>query len=614
MITEKTQGNPFFMEEMVQNLFEEGTLARNGEIKLTRPLSGIRIPTTVQAMLAARIDRLPADEKDLLQTLTVIGREFPLVLVACLLSISDDELNRMLSDLQLGEFIYEQPAAGGIEYIFKHALTQEVSYNSILVERRKHIHERVAQAVESLFAASLADHYTELAHHYGRSGNASKAVNYLHLAGQQAMNRSAYVEASGQLTSALELLRIQPDDLERDRTEVAMRFSLAVCVNLSVPGAIMKTAAVENLERARDLCEKIGDDTGRLEILAALANLYSGRLEGQKETRAFCRELLSIATRLHDSERIGHAWFWSGFSSLWQGNLAAALEEFDEAYKLPTSGSPKWEVSYGNWRTLCRSLASLALWVLGYPERAADRNREALVVSREIVASPSDTTATLIWSALLNLFLRDPETAYARANEARRLAHEHGIDALIPFIDGLCRSRSLAQMGQIEEGLSEMLRWQTVVRQIAAINVVIAAMFFAIVEVDLIAGHRLEGLEAVNEGLEIARRTGIGFGEAELHRLKGELLLLGDSSAASGDSGAASEAARCFHDAIEVARRQSAKSWELRATTSLARLLDQQGRRDAARAMLADIYDWFTEGFDTADLKDAKALLDELGA
>src|SRR3984893_5113711 len=257
LITEKTQGNPFFMEEMVQNLFEEGTLARNGEIKLTRPLSGIRIPTTVQAMLAARIDRLPPQEKDLLQTLAVIGREFPLLLVARLLSSSDDELNRMLSDLQLGEFIYEQPAAGGIEYIFKHALSQEVAYNSILTERRKQIHERAAQAIESLFAASLADHYTDLAHHYGRSGNAAKAVSYLHLAAQQAMNRSAYVEASSQLTSALELLRIQPDDLERDRIEIAVRFSLAVCVNLSVPGAIMKTAAVENLERARDLCEKI---------------------------------------------------------------------------------------------------------------------------------------------------------------------------------------------------------------------------------------------------------------------------------------------------------------------------------------------------------------------
>jgi predicted ATPase len=249
LITEKTEGNPFFMEEMVQNLFEEGALVRNGEIRLTRPLSRIRIPATVQAMLAARIDRLPADEKDLLQTLAVIGREFPLLLVALLLATPDDEINRMLSDLQLGEFIYEQPAAGGIEYIFKHALTQEVAYNSILVERRKQIHERTAQVIESLFAESLDDHCTDLAHHYGRSDNALKAVNYLHLAAQQAMNRSAYVEASGQLTTAIELLRTLPDNIDRDRTEVAVRFSLAVCVNLSVPGAAMKTATVENSAR-----------------------------------------------------------------------------------------------------------------------------------------------------------------------------------------------------------------------------------------------------------------------------------------------------------------------------------------------------------------------------
>jgi tetratricopeptide (TPR) repeat protein len=512
----------------------------------------------------------------------------------------------MLAELQLGEFIYEQPAAGGIEYIFKHALTQEVAYNSILTKRRMQIHERAAQAIESLFVASLADHYTDLAHHYGRSGNASKAMNYLHLASQQAMNRSAYVEARGQLTSALELLQTQPDNDERDRTEIAMRFSLAVCVNLSVAGAVTATETMENLERTRNLSEKIGDDAGRLGILAALAFLYGNRLEGQQEARTFCTELLSIATRLHDSERIGHAWCWLGFLSLWEGNLIGALQEFEEAYKLPMSGSPKLEVTFGNWRTLCRSLSSLALWVSGYPARAAARGREALLVSREIQASPSDLIATLIWSAFLNLFLRDPETAYPRADEASRLAHEHGIDALIPFIDGFCRGWGLAQMGQIEEGLSEMLRWQAVVRQFAATTVVMPVIFLTVAEVDLIAGRRLEGLEAVNEGLEVSQRTGTGFSQAELHRLKGELLLLGDSSAAS-------EAAQCFCDAIEVARRQSAKSWELRATMSLARLLDKQGRREEASATLAEIYNWFTEGFDTVDLKDAKALLSKLG-
>jgi hypothetical protein len=188
---------------------------------------------------------------------------------------------------------------------------------------------------------------------------------------------------------------------------------------------------VENLERARD-SEKIGDDVSRLEILAALVFPYSNGFERQK-ARAFCQELLSIATRLHDSERIGHAWCWLGFLSLWEGNFVAALEEFNEAYKLPLVGPPKREVTFDNWRSLSRSHASLALWVLGSPARAAARSREALVVSREIVGSPSDTVATLSWSILLNLLLREPKTAYPRSDEARRLAHEPASTRLLPL-------------------------------------------------------------------------------------------------------------------------------------------------------------------------------------
>jgi class 3 adenylate cyclase len=194
LIAEKTEGNPFFMEEMVQNLFEEGTLARNGEVKLTRTLSGIRIPETVQAMLAARIDRLPLAEKDLLQTLAVVGREFSASLVREIIKQSADELDRMLDYLQLAEFIYEQPTAGDVGYIFKHALTQEVAFSSILVERRKVIHERIGQAIELLFATSLADHYGDLAHHYGRSANLEKAVDYLRRAGERALGRSLFAK------------------------------------------------------------------------------------------------------------------------------------------------------------------------------------------------------------------------------------------------------------------------------------------------------------------------------------------------------------------------------------------------------------------------------------
>ena len=187
MIIERTGGNPFFMEETVQVLLDEGGLVRDGAtVKLTKALSDLKIPPTVQSILAARIDRLPSDEKDLLHALAVIGKEFQLGLIRAVTAKSDDELNRMLGDLQLAEFIYEQPALGDIEYSFKHALTQEVAYNSVLIERRKLLHERAAVALETMFAAQLDDHLEELAHHYSRSDNLEKAVEYLGQAGQQA--------------------------------------------------------------------------------------------------------------------------------------------------------------------------------------------------------------------------------------------------------------------------------------------------------------------------------------------------------------------------------------------------------------------------------------------
>jgi predicted ATPase len=218
LIIDKTEGNPFFMEEMVQVLFDEGALVREGAAaKLTKPAEALRIPPTVQGILAARIDRLPADGKELLQTLAVIGREFPISLIGAVVTKSDDELNRLLNDLQLGEFIYEQPATGGIEYIFKHALTQEVAYNSVLIEGRKYLHERVGAAMEVLYADSLSDRYDDLAHHYRRSSNAAKSIEYLHLAARQSLSRSVYREAGELLRAALDLV---------GRSQIALRESV----------------------------------------------------------------------------------------------------------------------------------------------------------------------------------------------------------------------------------------------------------------------------------------------------------------------------------------------------------------------------------------------------
>src|SRR5216684_1284716 len=225
LIIEKTQGNPFFMEEIVRALVEQGVLVRNGATKLTKPLTEIHVPPTVHGILASRIDALPASEKDLLQALAVIGKDFPLNLVKHVSASPDDRLEPMLKGLRAGEFIYEQ-AALGEEYTFKHVLTQEVAYNSMLIERRRLLHERTGEAIEALYKDRIDDHLAELAHHYSRTANTRKAEEYLFRAGRQAAARSAHSEAVSRFSSALEFLKHLPDDAARARQELSVQLVL----------------------------------------------------------------------------------------------------------------------------------------------------------------------------------------------------------------------------------------------------------------------------------------------------------------------------------------------------------------------------------------------------
>jgi predicted ATPase len=600
LIVERIEANPFFMEEMVQALFEQGALVADPVVRLARPLTEIMIPTSVQAVLASRIDRLPADHKELLQTLAVLGREFSFMLVQRVTGKSNDELEAMLSRLEAAEFIYEHATANDIEFTFKHALTQEVAYNSVLVERRKQIHERGAQAIESLFASRLPDYYETLARHYRRSGNAIKAADYLYLAAQRAMNPSGYAEAKVQLESALDLIRTRPDDPEHSRIEIRLLISLAMCSRVSTSGGLFATEPVDILEHARELSANVGDDVLRCEILEALALQYGDRLEHQ-EARAICEELLAIAIRMGDPQVEARARAGLGVTSMRQGSPLAALEEFERVDALATGALSGREAALGSWRILNRSFAPRVLWYVGYPERAAIRNREWIAAARNI--SPIAFAWALFGSFFLNMLLRDPKSTRSAADEAMRLLDEQGIISMLPYI-GFQHGWAVAQSGQLQEGLAEMLRCRAGLMHTASpafnpwFNLILAEVYLA-------AGRPDEGLEAANEGLQLGQRTGTRHLEAEMHRLKGELLLVEGSTPIADIS-------ECFLKAIDVARRQNAKSWELRATMSSARLLAKQGRELEARDMLAQIYGWFTEGFDTADLKDARALLDEL--
>ncbi|MBV8771306.1 MAG: hypothetical protein JO166_03080, partial [Deltaproteobacteria bacterium] len=546
------------------------------------------------------------------QMLAVTGRQFPLVLIRRVVPLSDDKLDFMLGQLQLAEFIYEPPSFPYVEYSFKHVLTQEVAYNSLLTERRKQIHEHVARAIEDLFAGTIADHYGALVHHYGHSGDALKAAKYLDLQAEQAMRRSAYTEARDLLTDALEKLRIQPDSAERNRLEVTVRHKLAISMRIATRAGFAASAPVEILERARELCEKVGDDKRLADVLEALAIQYGTRSEHQK-ARALREELLAIAMRTGDPEMIGRAQFWLGHSSMFAGNFIAAQEEFKRAESVSTASGIR-AATFGDWQSETLGLASLTAWCLGFPDRAAAISRKSFISAQQSTSRPAALAWTLYWSGVLHVMLRDWPTAHSLADRAIKTAEEHGLVYMLPW-SGFLRGWTRVHLGQTADGLSEMLESR---RDMQISGAIIQPWFFwGLADIYVTLATYREGLEAAAEGLRMAQLTRNGFAEAELQRLKGECLLMeaAQQTSASGDErrqSAVAEAITCFHGAIEVARQQNAKNWELRATLSLARLLNQQGYRDQARSILDKTYQWFTEGFDTRDLKDAKALLDDL--
>ncbi len=297
LIIERAEGNPFFMEEMVQTLFEQGALVRNGAVKLTKQLDELHVPPTVQAILTSRIDRLPAADKELLQTLAVLGREFSWELIRRMTLQTDDELEQMLSDLQRGEFIYEQPAVGEVEYTFKHALTQEVAYNSVLTEHRRILHARAGEAIEALFADRLDDHVAELAHHYDRSGNVRKAVQYLGRAGAKSVQQMAYLAAVAYLRRALELLRELPAGVDRDRLELDLRADYAS--SLMTTGGPTSPEIEAVVLRIRELSEQLRDDRHLTEALGAAAAIYIFRREFPRAREA-AEQAFAISERVGD--------------------------------------------------------------------------------------------------------------------------------------------------------------------------------------------------------------------------------------------------------------------------------------------------------------------------
>jgi tetratricopeptide (TPR) repeat protein len=620
-IIARAEGNPFFIEEIVQALLEEGALVRNGNVKVTRSPSELRLPATVSGILASRIDRLAPGHKELLQTVAAIGRESPLDLIRQIRAGTETELERMLSDLQAAEFLHEKPVAGGIVYVFKHSLTLEVAYNSMLIERRKSLHEKIAQVLESQHAEELDDHVSELARHYSRSGNVTKAIEYLERSGRQAIQRSAHYDAINDLTAAIELSGKLPQGPERSLRELSLRLVLG-------PALIaVKGWAAPEVERAYsrslEICRQVGETPQLFPTLFGLQAFYAHRAK-LLTARELAERGLELAQRVQDPALLLEASHMLGYNLLYLGELTLARQHTEEGISIYRPRYHSLAFLYGgdDPGVCCLSHRAVALWILGYPERALQSAREALSLA-ERLSHPLSTALANVFMAMVHQLRREREKALHSASAAIRVSDEHGFPFFLAW-GTIVHGWALSEPGR-EEGIAQIREGSAAYRATGAesfrlYQLALLAEALGIVE------RPVDGLATVKEALAWVERSDDRFYLAELYRLQGALALqwqehenkvlagLDDKSEESTSlpGVAADEVEASFSKAIEISRATQARSFELRATTSLARLLAKQDRREQARIRLALIYNWFTEGFDTQDLKDAKALLDEL--
>ena len=601
-ILAKTDGVPLFVEELTKTVLESGLLTDAGQsYALAGPLAPLAIPSTLQDSLLARLDRL-APVKEVAQIGAAIGREFSYELLAAVAPLGDNELRNALGQLAEAELIFRQGTPPQATYSFKHALVRDVAYETLLKSRRQQLHGRIAEVLRERFPEVVEGRPEVLARHCAEAGLAQEAIRYLTKAGHQALERSANAEATGHLAQGLSLLESLHAGPERDAVE------LDLLVALGPPLVATKGFTNPEVEkiylRARALCEGRGDTRQLVPVLVGLANIHLLRAElGQAREQG--EECLTLAQHQDDPGIRMAAHRMLGSTLHFLGEFPQARAHLEQANALRERYQRRFDASLyliSGSRVYCRSIFARVLWALGYPEQALSASDEALRLAEE--TSHSHTLAqALSLSAAFHLDRRDVPRTERLAREAVALATEHDF----PYWRATGRlwcGWALVQQRNIEHGVAQIRQSLAQFRARGDIQTIPHALT-VLADVYGQVGEPQKGLEALAEALGVLERTNERRREAEIHRLRGELLL-------SLPGQHADEAEGCFERALAVARQQSARMWELRAATSLARLWGEQGERQKARELLAPVYGWFTEGFDTPDLKDAKVLLDEL--
>jgi predicted ATPase len=558
-------------------------------------------------VIAERIGRLADPLQEALRAASVEGETFTAEVVARVQASHEREMVARLSD-ELDRRHRLVRAQGMVrirdqllsQYSFRHILFQKYLYDHLDPVLRARLHREVGTALEVLYGEGAEEISVQLARHFQKAGMAKNAIPYLHQAGDRAVRLSANEEAITHFTQGLELLETLPDTPERAQQELALQLSLGAPLEATKGYAAPEVGRA--YARAHELCQQIGETPRLLPALGLLWSFNFTRAEHQK-ARELAAHFLSLAQRLEDPLQVALAHRAQGFTLLHMGEPAPALtrlEHMIDFYDLQQHRSLAFlyaqdvgvsSLSYAVW----------ALWLLGYPNQAAKYSQDALALAQELDHPHTLAFALTVAGATFHIFRREVQAFQEATETGFRLAREEGF-AFWQAAGTLFQGWVHTKHGQFDEGIAQM-RQGLATWEAMSTGIYRPFLLALLAEAYGKAGRVEEGLKTLSKALDVVEKTGERYYEAELHRIQGELLRM------KGDE---IQAEASFHQAIEVARRQQAKSWELRAAMSLSRLWQKQGKREEARELLSEIYNWFTEGFDTADLKEAKALLEEL--
>jgi class 3 adenylate cyclase/predicted ATPase len=595
-IVGRTDGVPLFVEELTKAVLESA--GQSQTVLMSVPAAAHAVPATLHAALMARLDRLGPTAKEIAEIGAVLGREFGYELIEAVARRPQTELLTAMGQLGDAQLLFCRGTPPLASYMFKHALVQDAAYGTLLRGRRQEFHSRAAAVLERQFADLVERQPELLAHHHSGAGETEAAVAQWLKAGQRSAARSAHAEAIVYIGQGLTLLGTLPETPERDDRELELVFARA--------GSIMATkgfAAPELLDaysRARDLAERRHDANNQF---AALWGLHISRIQGLhfEEAHRLSDKLL-ILTRDSDDDGLrlqAHHAAWSTY--LWSGKPALALRHAEAGQRLYDCERHRAHaLTYGGHdpgACACQTVG-FAGWLNGYPDRSR-ANYDAAVRTAEQLGHPASIMIAHSFAAMGSQFRRDPEASLRHIAAAETVATEQRL--MLQFDARVLRGGATMVLGAAQEAAAGIR--DGLAARAAGTKLLRPYSLGLLCDALRMAGNIDGALKAVTEGLATIEATGERWWEAELQRLRGILLL-----ARRDVSGAEAT----LRQAIDLARSQQAKSLELRAATSLARLCGEQGRRGEGSDLLSPIYGWFTEGFDTADLEEAKALLEEL--